>query len=266
MSRKWSVVPFIAVAASLMVFGSTAVAEPGDGDTTTSGSAPVNASLPVISGEARQGTGLSAADGSWDNSPDSFSYQWRRCGSAGGNCSDISGANSNTYVLRAADVSHTIRIVVTASNSFGSTSATSARTAVVLSETAPPARWHGTGCTGWNTTGAIHFACNYPGSPFLLSGYSKGGSSTLSYVIQCEKYTGVPVSPVVMYKRVWYSKAKRVRGNFKAYGSKKLIAASGHCKGNQNKSPVLIVTLKQGNTAPKIYLGIKIDGNLPWGK
>jgi hypothetical protein len=136
-SRKTRTFAFFALAALGLLtaalvsassgFGAAARADDGTttGDTTTVGSAPVNASLPKISGEARQGTGLSASDGSWDNSPDSFTYQWRRCGSGGGNCSNISGASSNSYVPRAADVSRTIRVVVTASNSSGSSSATS---------------------------------------------------------------------------------------------------------------------------------------------
>ena len=37
MSRKWLAFPFFVVAAGLMAFGSTAIAEPGNGCTTTSG-------------------------------------------------------------------------------------------------------------------------------------------------------------------------------------------------------------------------------------
>jgi hypothetical protein len=128
--RKARAFAFLTLAALGLLTSALATASSGFGAAArandgTTGSAPVNASLPKISGEARQGTGLSASDGSWDNSPDSFTYQWRRCGSGGGSCSNISGASSNSYVPRAADVSRTIRVVVTASNSSGSSSATS---------------------------------------------------------------------------------------------------------------------------------------------
>ncbi len=95
------------------------------------GSAPVNTALPTISGTAKQGQTLTASNGSWSNSPTSYAYQWRRCDSSGGSCSDISAASSSTRLLQAADVGSTIRVIVTASNGYGSASATSGQTAVV---------------------------------------------------------------------------------------------------------------------------------------
>ena len=47
------------------------------------------------------------------------------------NCAAISGAVSSSYSLVRGDVGSTIRVGVVASNSVGSTSATSAQTAVV---------------------------------------------------------------------------------------------------------------------------------------
>jgi hypothetical protein len=130
----------------------------------------------------------------------------------------------------------------------------------------PPASWHGTGCITYSQVGVVHIACNYPGSPFLLSGYSKGGSSTLSYVIQCEKYTGVPVSPVVIYPKVWYSHSQSITNNFNVYGLKGVVAAAKNCVPNQDRAPVLTVTLMSGAANPQISLHMKLDGTLPWGK
>ena len=49
-----------------------------------------------------------------------FTYQWRRCDSAGSNCSDIAGATASTYVLVAADVGSRIRARISATNPAGS--------------------------------------------------------------------------------------------------------------------------------------------------
>jgi len=96
-----------------------------------SGLPPANTVLPAISGTTTQGQTLSASNGSWSNSPTSYTRQWRRCNSSGAGCSDISGAGSSSYTLAAADVGSTIRVVVTAANSDGSASATSSQTPLV---------------------------------------------------------------------------------------------------------------------------------------
>lgn len=94
--------------------------------------APVNTGLPVISGTAIQGQMLTASDGSWENEPTSYSYQWMSCDSAGAECTDIAGAAAAGYTLASVDVGHTVRVAVTASNENGSETATSAASAVVL--------------------------------------------------------------------------------------------------------------------------------------
>jgi hypothetical protein len=80
--------------------------------------APVNTSLPVISGTTTLGSRLTSTTGTWSNSPSSFAYQW------------ISGVinvgtNANTYDLVFADSAADIICVVTATNASGSTPATS---------------------------------------------------------------------------------------------------------------------------------------------
>jgi len=94
---------------------------------TVTNSEPANAVLPSISGATRQGQALAASRGSWKFSPTSYIYQWRRCDSSGASCTNISGANASSYTLTAAAVAgSTVRVVATASNSYGSASATSA--------------------------------------------------------------------------------------------------------------------------------------------
>ncbi|HTQ67703.1 MAG TPA: hypothetical protein VMI13_03340, partial [Solirubrobacteraceae bacterium] len=93
--------------------------------------APVNTALPVISGSSVEGEKLKASSGSWSNSPTSFAYQWQRCNAAGGGCAAITAASSSSYTLTASDVSHTLRVAVTAKNEAGSATATSAQSALV---------------------------------------------------------------------------------------------------------------------------------------
>ena len=96
--------------------------------------APSNTGLPVVSGTAEVGLTVSASSGSWSGTaPISYAYQWRRCDSAGGACVDV-GANASSYLLTGADVGSRMRVVVTASNGAGSSSATSAATAVVVAQ------------------------------------------------------------------------------------------------------------------------------------
>ena len=99
---------------------------------------PTNLSLPVVTGPAVRGQTLSASFGVWAGSPVSFGYQWRRCDGAGASCADIGGATTQSYVLQAADVGKTLRVVVTATNAAGSTPATSAQTAVVVATATVP--------------------------------------------------------------------------------------------------------------------------------
>src|SRR5436305_14761444 len=93
--------------------------------------APGNPGLPQVTGSAREGQTLSTSDGAWTNSPSKYAYAWEDCDSSGASCTAISGASASTYKLASADVGHTIRSVVTASNAGGSTPASSAPTAVV---------------------------------------------------------------------------------------------------------------------------------------
>jgi hypothetical protein len=92
------------------------------------GSVPVNTVLPTIAGTAQVGQTLTATNGTWANSPTSFTYQWNRAGTA------IGGATASTYVPVAADVGNTLTVAVIAKNSSGSSApATSAATSAVTS-------------------------------------------------------------------------------------------------------------------------------------
>lgn len=93
---------------------------------------PAISSAPTISGTVRAGLTLSATNGTWSNTPTSYSYQWKSASASGGAYSDIANANSSTYELAAGDVGRYLKVSVVASNTSGASSASlSSATAVV---------------------------------------------------------------------------------------------------------------------------------------
>src|SRR5919201_5663697 len=100
---------------------------------TAAGAAvPQNQSPPAIQGTAQEGRVLQADHGRWSSgSAIDYSYQWRRCLAAGSGCVDVLKATDRIYAVRGDDVAHTLRLVVTARNKEGASSAISAATAAV---------------------------------------------------------------------------------------------------------------------------------------
>jgi hypothetical protein len=93
---------------------------------------PSNTALPTTSGTPQDGQLLSATTGTWSGTaPLSYGYQWQVCNAAGEACKDIGGALESTLKLSPSLVGSTVRVVVTATNSVGSVSATSAATSLV---------------------------------------------------------------------------------------------------------------------------------------
>jgi hypothetical protein len=101
--------------------------------------APTNSALPTVSGLFHQGQTLTSTDGAWTGAPLAFAFRWLRCNASGGACVAIVGARSKTYTATAADVGHTLKVRVTASNGGGSSQAFSTITPVVQSSLQPPA-------------------------------------------------------------------------------------------------------------------------------
>jgi hypothetical protein len=95
---------------------------------------PQNQSPPLVSGNPVVNSKLTADPGTWSGTqPISFTYQWRRCDRNGGSCSNIAGATGRDYVTTAADVGRSLRVRVTARNTNGTQSDSSAPTAVIAS-------------------------------------------------------------------------------------------------------------------------------------
>jgi hypothetical protein len=86
---------------------------------------PVNSVAPAITGTPTEGETLTASTGTWSNSPDSYTYQWKDDGVA------ISAATASTYVLTASEVGATITVTVTAHNEGSGSTGVSATSAGV---------------------------------------------------------------------------------------------------------------------------------------
>ena len=77
--------------------------------------APVNTTPPALTyGYRYEGERVKTDDGTWDNSPTSFTYQWYR------DTTPISGETLSQYILTSADVDKYVSCEVTAINAGGS--------------------------------------------------------------------------------------------------------------------------------------------------
>ena len=95
------------------------------------GPAPTSTAAPSVSiAQPIVGHSIQAYPGTWSNSPLRYGYQWMRCNPAGGECAAIGGAINRSYTPVLADAGHALRIQITATNGDGSTTASSAATAV----------------------------------------------------------------------------------------------------------------------------------------
>ena len=76
---------------------------------------------------------LTTTNGTWNNTPTSYTYAWEDCNSTGSLCVPALGSPTNTsaYVIVAADTSAYIQVTVTATNAYGSGVEGSALTGVV---------------------------------------------------------------------------------------------------------------------------------------
>jgi len=113
------------------------VGQPGSGRAAAT-TKPTSKTPPKISGTVEVGFTLTATRGTWTGNPTSFHFQWLRCDTTGAACAAIPGATGKSYTPTTTDVGHTLRVRVTARNSSGSATATSAATGMVPPSGCPP--------------------------------------------------------------------------------------------------------------------------------
>ena len=100
---------------------------------------PANTAVPTVTGAFEDGQTLTADPGTWSGtSPVTYTYQWQRCDLVGHPCTDIPGADEQTYMLSADDVGHHVVVAVTAHNVADDVTATSSSRAPAWPSTRPP--------------------------------------------------------------------------------------------------------------------------------
>jgi hypothetical protein len=194
--KRWLAAVAMAVAATAIgaVFGS-----PHTGRAATQ-AAPTNTATPTISGPAQEGSKLTASQGTWTgtDSTTKFTYAWSRCDRNGDNCAAIAGATTQDYTVQSADVGHTLRVTVTATNSDNTSGqATSVPTAVVTAAAAA------TGCPAG--TGTIQIADLAPPARLLIDseaitpGTVTRSTSTIQLHFRVTACGGRPVQGAAAY-------------------------------------------------------------------
>jgi sugar lactone lactonase YvrE len=149
--------------------------------------APAATAAPSVSGTAAVGQTLTATTGTWSGYPTGYAYQWQRCSGSPASCSDIPGATSNSYTLTTADDGYSVRVVVTATNGIGSTSADSAATAALPTPAGPPPAGGPAPSNSFTIEGSTHASDGAitltvvvpgPGAVTLLGTHSDPGATT----------------------------------------------------------------------------------------
>lgn len=156
-------------------YDSTTVATAAVGPITSG--KPVSGVPPAISGTAKRGGALAVTPGTWSPTATSYTFRWQRDDGSG--FADVTGANGTTYVPSGADIGAPLRVVVTAANAFGTTTATSAPTAAVAAD--PPVSLGSPGVAG---TAKRTFTLTASGGYWLPAGAS------LTYQWQRDDGTG----------------------------------------------------------------------------
>jgi GH25 family lysozyme M1 (1,4-beta-N-acetylmuramidase) len=95
---------------------------------------PTRIDVPTIVGGPQAGKLLAATPGAWGGGkPVSFGYQWQRCDASGRSCAPIAAATAEGYTPNAADVGHSLLVLVSAATPAGTATASSVPTLAVAS-------------------------------------------------------------------------------------------------------------------------------------
>ena len=106
-------------------------------DEWTPHTSPTVITTPAITGTDTAGETLIATDGTWTGLPPfTYSFQWQRC-KAIAECENIENATGSSYTVANADVGHTVRVAVTASDTLGAASSNAPATLTVTVARAP---------------------------------------------------------------------------------------------------------------------------------
>jgi hypothetical protein len=209
------------------------------------------------------GDTLQASNGSWTGSPTSFKYQWDRCAPTGDRvgCGPIAGATSKSYTVQKADVDHTLRVRVTATNADGSATKDSKGTGVVSDKVAPEVK----------TRPSIDGSATV-GSQLAADPGTWAGATSFAYQWQqcdlnganCTAITGA-TSKTYTVRSADVDHVLRVEVTAKnRYGATKAYSTftNGVTTGTPSTTTVVTTTVATGNRAPAIrFLSLKVLHN-----
>lgn len=229
----------IMLAVAVGVLLGAIIGQPGAGQ-AASATVPKNKTAPTISGAGLVGQFLVATHGTWSGSPTKFAYQWSQCDTTGGACLAVAGRTGKSYRVRTADVGHTLRVTVTATNASGGADASSAPSAVVppsgcptgtgaiqITQLTEPARlvisaatvspsvkrgtrmihlqFGITACDGRPVEGASVYAAAIPFNQFTVTQGTTGATGTVS--LTQTRQSGFPASThqrlLTVFVRTW---------------------------------------------------------------
>ena len=181
-------------------------------DVVAASAAPRNTARPTIAGNPEAGEELTAEEGSWTNSPTSYTYQWQRCDVDAIACGPITGATGKTYGVRNADVGFRLRLEVTAKNANGSGSALSAPSGIVvpsvpITNARPTVRLISVRFLGARVYARFRICDDSPRNLTILATESKPGKAAYTRRFT----TRVAPDPCGVYTRNWVP-VQRLRG------------------------------------------------------
>lgn len=215
------------------------------------GGVPKSTSPPTISGTALEGQTLTEAHGAWNPSPTSYSYQWESCEASGGACSPIAGATSQTYMLAAAQVCHTIRVQETASDAAGPGTPVSSADSGLVSALGSNFTWTGVGESGhWSTPGDWS-GCAAPSGTVGTLTFPAGGCTMIRLCRVEDDIAGL--TAVRLELPVQFTLA--TPGQFVITGTKALTLTSGLTTTFQNALPSENEPFEGASIATPIALG-----------
>lgn len=150
---------------------------------------PSPAEPPSIKGEAHPGQKLVVDLGTWGgDTPISYTVFWRRCDATAANCRTLNTRGRQTYVLKRADLGHTLVAVVNATNQAGTSQALTAPTPPV---TLLPKRKKGRRIVGTNRSDYI------AGGAFDDTLIGRGGNDTINGGAGNDRIDGGPGNDVL---------------------------------------------------------------------
>ena len=250
-SARARILPVLGAAVATALTSIAVLAAPGGA--ASRATPPANASLPVITGSAAEGTTSTASSGSWTgDTPISFTFQWQQCDANGAACADIAAATGQTHVVSHGDVGKTLRVNVTATNPAGNATALSTQTAVVVAvsppaSTAPPAI-SGTTQQGQTLTTSAGTWTGSP-APTFTYGWERCNSAGANCTnLAATSSTYVPTAADVGFALRSIVKATNSAGSASAQSNPTAVVTTAGAIPRASSQPNVTGTLKVGQT------------------